>query len=155
MKLDVSNDFSPARKNNTIFFTNHITVPPLIFQLPPEKGREILNTAQDEPVFKYPAKITTFSVDTGQWGNVTVHHVRPDNITGTPNVIFYIHGAGWVFGNLHTHDKLVRELSARTNSVVIFPEYSLSPEAKYPTAVEQCYFILSALPDLAAKMKRC
>ncbi len=42
------------------------------------------------------------------------------------NVIFYIHGAGWVFGSFHTHEKLVRELSARTNSLVVFPEYSLS-----------------------------
>jgi len=119
--------------------------PPLIFQLPPEKAREVLNTAQDTPVFKYPATITTIKVDTGKWGIVTVHFIRPDNIVGTPNAIFYIHGGGWVLGNLHTHDKLVRELGARTNSVVIFPEYSLSPEAKYPTAVEQCYSILSSL----------
>ena len=126
--------------------------PPLIFQLPPAEGREKLNAAQDTPVFKYPAEITTIPVDTGEWGNINVHYVKPGNITGIPNVIFYIHGAGWVFGNLHTHDKLVRELGARTNSVVIFPEYSLSPEAKYPTAIEQCYAILCALPDIAARM---
>ena len=63
------------------------------------------------------------------------------------NVIFYLHGAGWVFGSFHTHEKLVRELSARTNSLVV-PEYSRSPEAKYPTAIEQCYFILSHLWDI-------
>lgn len=126
--------------------------PPLIFQLPPDQGRKILDTAQDTPVYKYPAAITTISVNTGEWGNIDLHHIKPDNITGTPNVIFYIHGAGWVFGNLHTHDKLVRELGARTNSVVIFPEYSRSPEAKYPTAIEQCYAILSSLPSIAAEM---
>jgi len=124
--------------------------PPLIFQLPPEQGRERLNAAQDSPVFKYPAEITTTTVHTGTWGEVPVHFVKPDNITGTPNVIFYLHGAGWVFGNLHTHDKLVRELAARTNSVVVFPEYSLSPEAKFPVATEQCYNILSILPTFAA-----
>ena len=126
--------------------------PPLIFQLPPEQGRERLNAAQDTPVFKYPADVTTLSVDTGKWGNVNLHCIWPGNITGTPNVIFYIHGAGWVFGNLHTHDKLVRELGARTNSVVVFPEYSLSPEAKYPTAIEQCYATLSGLPGIATHM---
>lgn len=61
------------------------------------------------------------------------------------NVIFYIHSAGGVFGSFHTHEKLVRELSARTNSLVVFPKYTRSPEAKYPTAIEQCYFILSHL----------
>jgi len=128
------------------------STPPFIFQLPPEEGREILNTAQDSPVFKYPAEITSVSVNTQAWGTVVVHHIKPENLIGTPNVIFYIHGAGWVFGNLHTHDKLVRELAARTNSVVIFPEYSLSPEAKYPTAIEQCYTILNFLPEMAAQL---
>lgn len=127
--------------------------PPLIFTLPPDKGREILNTAQDSPVYKHPAEITSILVNTGQWGNVKVYFIRADNIVGIPNVIFYIHGGGWVFGNQHTHDKLVRELSARTNSVVIFPEFTLSPEAKYPTAVEQCYSILCSLPYLSKRQR--
>ena len=40
------------------------STPPFIFQLPPEQGREILNTAQDSPVFKYPAEITSVTVNT-------------------------------------------------------------------------------------------
>lgn len=32
--------------------------PPLIFQLPPERGRAILDAAQDSPVYKYPADVT-------------------------------------------------------------------------------------------------
>lgn len=127
--------------------------PPLIFQLPPEKAREVLNAAQDTPVYKYPAAVTTIKVDTGKWGTLPVHFVKPDNITGIPHVIFYIHGAGWVMGNLHTHDKLVREIAARTNSVVVFPEYSLSPEVQYPTAIEQCYSILSSLSYIFTQIK--
>lgn len=123
--------------------------PPLIFRLPPAKGREILNQAQNSPVFKYPASVTTVSVNTGKWGRIKVHIVKPDNIIGVPNIILYIHGAGWVFGNLHTHDKLVRELAERTNSVIIFPEYSLSPEAKYPVAIEQCYSVLKNISKLS------
>lgn len=126
--------------------------PPLIFQLPIKQGRKVLDEAQNSPVYKYPAEITTIQVDTGGFGVVYLHFITPANIVGTPNVIYYIHGAGWVFGNLHTHDKLVRELGARTNSVVVFPEYSLSPEAKYPTALEQCYDILNRLPEIAQQM---
>jgi len=124
--------------------------PPLIFQLPPEQGRRVLDEAQNMPVYKCRAQISTIPVDTGLWGTVKLHVVYPENLHDTPSVIYYIHGAGWVFGSLHTHDKLVRELAARTNSVLFFPEYSLSPEAKYPTALEQCYFILQALPEIAA-----
>jgi acetyl esterase/lipase len=57
-----------------------------------------------------------------------------------------------VFGNFHTHEKLARELAARTNSVVLFPEYSLSPEVKYPVAIEQCYWVLSNLPLLMQQL---
>ncbi len=39
--------------------------------------------------------------------------VRPAGATGTLPVILYIHGAGWVFGNAGTHDRLVRELAVR------------------------------------------
>ena len=123
--------------------------PPLIFQLPPMCGRQVLDTAQDAPVYKYPATIESYRVDTGDWGQVRVHVVIPPGICQPAPVIFYIHGAGWVFGNLHTHDKLVRELAARTSSVLVFPEYSLSPEAKYPTAIEQCYSVLCQVSQLA------
>ena len=51
-------------------------------------------------------------------------------------------------GSFHAHEKLVRELSARTDSLVVFPEYSWSPEAKYPTAIEQCYFLLSHIWEI-------
>lgn len=126
--------------------------PPLIFQLPPAKGRAVLEAAQDLPVHKYPADVTCLEVDTGRWGRIRVYAVVPESVARPADVIFYIHGAGWVFGSLHTHDKLVRELAARTCSVVLFPEYSLSPEAKYPTAIEQCYAALCRIPDIAERI---
>jgi len=125
------------------------SVPPLIFQLPPEEGRKRLDEAQDEPIHKYPAEISVMQVSTGRWGKINLYTVRPVGNIKAANVIFYIHGAGWVFGNFHTHEKLVRELADRTNCVVFFPEYSLSPEAKFPTAIEQCYSILSRIRLIA------
>ncbi|MYR85035.1 alpha/beta hydrolase fold domain-containing protein, partial [Streptomyces sp. SID685] len=56
-------------------------------------------------------------------------------------VILYLHGAGWVFGNAHTHDRLVRELAVGARAAVVFPEYDLSPEARYPVAIEQNYTV--------------
>lgn len=107
-----------------------------------------MEEAQDAPVYKYPAKISSECVNTGKWGSIPVYFIAPkeENIK---NIIFYIHGAGWVFGSFHTHEKLIRELAARTDSLVVFPEYSRSPEAKYPTAIEQCYFILSRIRKIA------
>ena len=126
---------------------NQSSIPPLIFQLPPSQGREVLEKAQDSPVYLYPADISTSEVDTGRWGMIPVYFVMPQDLAPR-HVIFYIHGGGWVFGSFHTHEKLVRELAARTDSLVVFPEYSRSPEAKYPTAIEQCYFVLSLIWEI-------
>ena len=129
------------------------SIPPLIFQLPPEQGRKVLEEAQNLPVYMYPADVSSCQLETGGWGTIPVYFVLPQNSEPVRNVIFYIHGAGWVFGNFHTHEKLVRELAARTNSLVVFPEYSRSPEAKYPVAIEQCYFLLSRIWEITGE--RC
>jgi len=123
---------------------------PRIYEVEPAQGREILNQVQDSEIKKEYVDIEDVEMDTGKWGKINVRFIRPAGNTSVLPVIYYIHGAGWVFGNAHTHDKLVRELAVRTNSVVVFPEYTLSPEAKYPTAIEQDYSVLQQLPDLAA-----
>ena len=43
-------------------------------------------------------------------------------------------------------------MAAQTNSIVLFPEYSLSPEVKYPVALEQCYWVLSMLPGIVKQL---
>lgn len=131
---------------------NQSAIPPLIFQLPPKEGREILEKAQNTPVYKYPAEISVSKINTGNWGVIPVYFISPQKPKSIKNVIFYIHGAGWVFGSFHTHEKLVRELAARTDSLVVFPEYTRSPEAKYPIAIEQCYFILSNIGDIISNL---
>lgn len=72
---------------------NQSSVPPLIFQLPPEKGRRVLEEAQDTPVYKYPAQISSDCINIGMWGSIPVYFIIPrDKKIG--NIIFYIHGAG-------------------------------------------------------------
>ena len=130
---------------------NESAVPPLIFRLPPSEGRQILENAQNIPVDMYPANIEKRIVNTGRWGTVTVYIVYAIEIKAPANIIFYMHGGGWVFGSFHTHEKLVRELAARTGSILVFPEYSRSPEAHYPVAAEQCYEVLCRIPELVQK----
>lgn len=136
-------------EQSALEFAEANATPPFIYQLPPEEGRNLLDTVQNSEVFKHPCFIKDTEVDTGKWGAINVRTIIPEDHEGTLDVIFYIHGAGWVFGDAHTHDKLVRELAARTGSVVVFPEYSRSPEAQYPTAIEQSYAVLNMLPEWA------
>jgi len=50
--------------------------------------------------------------------------------------------AGWVSGGVHTHGRLVRELATRAGAAAVFTSDSLSPEARYPVAVEQACAVL-------------
>ena len=99
----------------------------------------------------YPANIQCEQIQINGGEEITTYFVTPKENTSVKSIIFYIHGAGWVFGSFHTHEKLVRELSARTNSLIVFPEYTRSPEVRFPTAIHQCYYLLCRLPQLIGK----
>lgn len=51
--------------------------------------------------------------------------------------LIYLHGGGWTLFSIDTHDRLMREYAARADVVVVGVDYALSPEAKFPTAIEQ------------------
>ncbi|MEV8435616.1 alpha/beta hydrolase [Streptomyces sp. HUAS 31] len=115
--------------------------PPYLFDLGPAEGRKVVDEVQSGEIAKPAVDEEWVTVAGGPTGEVRVRVVRPAGATGTLPVIIYIHGAGWVFGNAHTHDRLVRELAVGTGAAVVFPEYDLSPEARYPVATEQNYAV--------------
>ncbi|WP_326567757.1 alpha/beta hydrolase [Amycolatopsis rhabdoformis] len=114
---------------------------PFLFELPPAEGRKAVDGVQDGPVELAPADIEVLKVPGGPNGDVEVRIVKPEGATGPLPILLYVHGAGWVFGGFHTHERLVRELAAGTGAAVVFPEYSLSPEARYPVAIEENYAV--------------
>lgn len=61
---------------------------------------------------------------------------RPDERRDNAALI-YLHGGGYTFFSIDTHDRLMREYAARTGMAVIGLDYPLSPEAKFPTALHQ------------------
>jgi acetyl esterase len=122
-------------------FADATANPPYLFDLGPEKGREVVDDVQSGEIARPDVDITDTTVPGGPSGSVSVRILRPRGSTGPLPVIVYIHGAGWVFGNAHTHDRLIRELAVGANAAVLFPNYSLSPEAKYPTAIEESYAV--------------
>ncbi|MFD6292599.1 alpha/beta hydrolase [Streptomyces sp. NPDC060205] len=111
--------------------------PPYLFDLGPAEGRRTVDEVQSGEIAKPAVDEEWITVPGGPTGEVRTRIVRPAGATGTLPVIVYIHGAGWVFGNAHTHDRLVRELAVGAGAAVVFPEYDLSPEARYPVAIEQ------------------
>ncbi len=122
-------------------FAEATAKPPFLADLGPEKGRKTVDEVQSAAIDKPDVDTRKITVPAGKWGDVSVQIIRPKGSKGPLPVILYVHGAGWVFGNIHTHDRLVRTLATRSNAAVVFPEFTLSPEAKYPTAIEQSYAV--------------
>ena len=116
--------------------------PPYLFDLGPIEGRKTVDQVQSSEIEKPEVDIEDTTVPGGPSGAVSIRILRPPGASGELPVILYNHGAGWVFGNAHTHDRLIRELAAGTGAAVVFTNYSLSPEAKYPTAIEEIYAVL-------------
>jgi acetyl esterase len=119
--------------------------PPYLFDLGPVEGRKVVDEVQSGDITKPDVDIEDVPVPGGPTGSVPVRIVRPAGATGTLPAILYLHGAGWVFGNAHTHDRLARELAVGAQAAVVFPNYSLSPEARYPTAIEECFAVATWL----------
>ncbi len=114
--------------------------PPYLFDLGPVEGRKAVDDVQSGEGVTKP-EIEEEWVDIDGAHPVRVRIVKPAGTTGRLPVLIYIHGAGWVFGNAHTHDRLVRALAVGAGAAVVFPEYDLSPEARYPVAIEQNFAV--------------
>lgn len=55
---------------------------------------------------------------------------------GAAGALLYLHGGGFVFGDLVTHDSIARRLANRTGRSVLMPDYRRAPEHPYPAAVD-------------------
>ncbi|MFB0619605.1 alpha/beta hydrolase [Streptomyces sp. AGS-58] len=138
---DVVEPVSPVLEPAARAFAEATANPPYLFDLGPVEGRKAVDEVQSGDIAKPDVDEEWITVPGGPTGSVRTRVVRPAGVTGTLPVILYIHGAGWVFGNAHTHDRLVRELAVGAQAAVVFPEYDLSPEARYPVAIEQNYTV--------------
>lgn len=65
--------------------------------------------------------------------------------------ILYLHGGGYFAGNFGSHRSLVGWLSKHAEAAVLFPEYRLAPEHRFPAGVDDCWaayrFMLANGPD--------
>ncbi|KGE66083.1 MULTISPECIES: alpha/beta hydrolase [Pseudomonas] len=108
-------------------------------QLTPKDARAVLTGAQAGVKLTLPAAEVsqkTIQVD-GKPLDLTI--VRPAGVKGTLPVFMFFHGGGWVLGDYPTHERLVRDLVADSGAVAVFVNYTPSPEAHYPVAINQAY----------------
>jgi len=70
---------------------------------------------------------------------IKLNIVRPEGATGVLPVFIFIHGGGWILGDYPTHRRLVRDLVVESGFAAVFVNYTPSPEAQYPQAINEIY----------------
>jgi acetyl esterase len=109
---------------------------PAINTMTPAQARQVLIGAQNG------VKVDLSGIDVSnktieQDGiTVPITIVRPQGATGTLPVFMFFHGGGWILGDFQTHE---RDLVVQSGAVAVFVNYTPSPEARYPVAINQAY----------------
>ncbi len=107
--------------------------------LSPEEARKVLIGAQASVKVDVSGIDETEKTITQDGYTVKLNIVRPQGVKGKLPVFIFIHGGGWVLGDYPTHKRFVRDLVVETGFASVFVNYSPSPEAKYPQAVNEIY----------------
>jgi acetyl esterase/lipase len=108
-------------------------------QLSKQDARNVLVNAQK--AFKVDMSGVDISEKTikADGYTLTLNIVRPTGIKGKLPAFIFIHGGGWILGDFPTHQRMVRDLSVLSGFVGIFVNYTPSPEARYPQAINEIY----------------
>lgn len=110
-----------------------------LYDLPVQEGRKIFDELQALSTDKPDVDIQDHVVKREASAEVSIRIVRPKGSKEALPVVMFYHGAGWVFGDYQTHGRLVRELAVGAHAAVVFVQYTLAPEAQYPTQIEEGY----------------
>jgi acetyl esterase len=116
-------------------FSDH---PPVVMEVPYEPHRRTIDTVALGAAAGGPV----MAVASDYWVAAHGRHIRcrlyRPRTDETLPVMVHFHGGGWLQFSIETHDRLAREYAAAADVAVISVDYSLSPEAKFPLALEEC-----------------
>ncbi|MET7697817.1 alpha/beta hydrolase [Streptomyces sp. NPDC005485] len=118
------------------------SAPPFLHELGPVDGRQALLESQGHEIDDFEVDVTFQAAPVGPSGLVGFWIFRPARAKGPLPTVFYVHGGRWMLGDAQTHARLISEIVLGTGAAALVPEYSRTPEARYPVAVEECYALL-------------
>ena len=129
---------------------------PQLHEMSPAEAREMaagMRAVFPDTLEAPAADVETFAIPGGPNGSLAIHLVRPPGKTGPLPVVMFFHGGGWVLCDLSTHRRLVHEIAVGAGAAVVFPEYSRSPEVRFPVANEEAYFVTRHIAENAQALK--
>jgi acetyl esterase len=110
-----------------------------IEQLTPTEARGVLSGAQSSVKVDLSGITVTEKTISADGQPIKINIVKPANAKGTLPVFMFFHGGGWVLGDFPTHERFVRDLVVGSGAAAVFVNYTPSPEAHYPVAINQAY----------------
>lgn len=84
--------------------------------------------------------------------NVAVRLYRPEKLPGPLPTLLWIHGGGYMFGDLDQEDLIAKQFALAAECEVVSVEYRLAPENPYPAPLEDCYAALKWLSNQASEL---
>src|SRR5713226_10199932 len=137
--LDVAVDPRLSRGVKAFLQALNASGGPPLETLPPLEAREVLVNAQAAvPVDLSGIEESEKTINTDGY-TITLNIVRPAGATGRLPVFIFIHGGGWVLGDYPTHKRMVRDLVVLTGFAGVFVNYTRTPDASYPQAINEIY----------------
>ena len=107
--------------------------------LPIPDARKVLIEAQAGVKVDLSGISTQEKTITHRGHTVKLNIVRPEKAKGVLPVFIFVHGGGWVLGDFPTHQRMVRDLVVLSACAAVFVNYTLSPEARYPQALDEIF----------------
>lgn len=108
-------------------------------KLSKEQARNVLIHAQESAKVDLSGIEETEKTITADGYTVKLNIVRPAGVQGKLPAFIFLHGGGWILGDYPTHKRMVRDLSVLSGLTGIFVNYTPSPEARYPQAINEIY----------------
>ena len=93
-------------------------------------------------------QVSDHALDT-PYGTVGIRAYRPEAADG--GALVYMHGGGWIMGDLNSHDGVCVDLALQSGLTVFALDYGLAPENPYPVALNQCHWVFHHLRENAGK----
>ncbi|MGJ7580737.1 alpha/beta hydrolase [Variovorax sp. RHLX14] len=121
--------------------------------LAPVDARAVLVGAQAGAKVALPPADVSEKTITVDGKSIKLNIVRPAGAKGVLPAFMFFHGGGWILGDFPTHERLVRDLVTASGAVAVFVNYTPSPEARYPVAIEEAYAATRWVADNGAQIQ--
>ncbi|MEO8416506.1 MAG: alpha/beta hydrolase fold domain-containing protein, partial [Ginsengibacter sp.] len=107
--------------------------------LSPSEARQVLVDAQAAVNVDLSGIEESEKTITADGYTIKLDIVRPEGREEVLPVFIFIHGGGWVLGDFPTHERMVRDLVVLSGAVGVFVNYTRTPDAQYPQAINEIY----------------